>query len=456
MSVAERPETATWDGPYFDGAARKRQVRRAWLFLALAVIVGLLLTSGAVGAGYWYRGHATERRVASIDVVQGDRAFIRGAQQRNWNAVPRPGVAVTPDRQTGQVAPPATLQLHEGETLRTEEGTRVLLRLWDGSTVEVFERTQIAFEELRTTQYISRAKTVSIRQTRGLLRVAIAPGDYNRARFQVVAGEATVLMRESAPGGSGGSFLVEVTLDQDGESIAQVRASVRRGAGTVSAAGQEVQLKANEQTVVPRGAAPAAPTAARRDLVANGSFTPASEDPKWRFAPWEVISTPGQRDGGFGRLSRVRETIDGRPVEALELYRSLDSTDPAVTGLRQRLDVVVADLVSLYLTGDIKVLEQNVLGGGVAGSEFPLIVRISYRDETGAAREAIRGFYVEPDPSGAKPANGQLVAPGEWVNFEVDLRALVPQPVRLDMIEVYASGHGYRARIANVSIVGTE
>jgi hypothetical protein len=212
-------------------------VRRAWLFLALAVIVGLLLTSGAVGAGYWYRGHATESRVASIDVVQGDRAFIRGAQQRNWNAVPRPGVAVTPDRQTGQAAPPATLQLHEGETLRTEEGTRVLLRLWDGSTVEVFERTQIAFEELRTTQYISRAKTVSIRQTRGLLRVAMAPGDYNRARFQVVAGETTVLMKETAPGGSGGSFLVEVTLDQDGESIAQVRASVRRGGGTVSAAG---------------------------------------------------------------------------------------------------------------------------------------------------------------------------------------------------------------------------
>ena len=36
------------------------------------------------------------------------------------------------------------------------------------------------------------------------------------------------------------------------------------------------------------------------------------------------------------------------------------------------------------------------------------------------------------------------------------MRDLIPQPVRLESIEVYASGHGYRARITNVAIVGAE
>jgi hypothetical protein len=57
---------------------------------------------------------------------------------------------------------------------------------------------------------------------------------------------------------------------------------------------------------------------------------------------------------------------------------------------------------------------------------------------------------------GKAPPNGTLVKPGEWTPFSVQLRDLVPQPVRLESIEVYASGHGYRGRITNVAIVGTE
>ena len=48
------------------------------------------------------------------------------------------------------------------------------------------------------------------------------------------------------------------------------------------------------------------------------------------------------------------------------------------------------------------------------------------------------------------------VKPGEWAKLQVSLRDLTPQPVRLESIDVYASGHGYRARVTNVAIVGTE
>lgn len=450
MALAGERAQATQRRLSNDPTLRRRQLRRAWGFLSAASICSLALWTAVAGAAYWYRGHATVTQAARVDVVQGDRAFIRNAHQRNWSAV-----SAAPTRGSDPARAQVT-EVHEGDTLRTEEATRILLTLWDGSTVEVFERTQLDIVELRTTQYISRAKTVTLRATRGLVRVALAPGDYSRSRFQVLSGDATVLMTEGGVSTGGGSFLVDVTNGPDGESIAAVRASVRRGVGAVRVGDREVRLNANEQTIVPAGGPPGPPSAARRDLVANGTFAADPAVPRQRFAPWLDTSTPGQADGPFGVLTSVSDTIDGRAVNALEIYRSTDSTDPAITGLRQPLNVTVADFASLELTADVKVIEQNLPGGGVAGSEYPLIVRVDYRDASGASKSRIWGFYVLPDPAAKNPPNGQFLTAGEWFPLRVDLRGLTPQPVRLESIEVYASGHGYRARVTNVAIIGTE
>jgi hypothetical protein len=212
-----------------------------------------------------------------------------------------------------------------------------------------------------------------------------------------------------------------------------------------------LRLGANEQTIVPPGGSPGDPTPSRRDLVANSRF----EGSDGEFAPWVSISTPGA-EGPIGKLTTVQESLNGESVTALEISRSMSSVDPANTGLRQVLDVNVAELPSLRLSADIKVFEQNIPGGGQLGSEFPIIVRINYSDPSGAAQNRIWGFYVTPPANGAAPPNGTLVPPGEWYPLNTELRDLVPQPLRIESIEIYASGHGYRARITNVAIVGTE
>ena len=94
--------------------------------------------------------------------------------------------------------------------------------------------------------------------------------------------------------------------------------------------------------------------------------------------------------------------------------------------------------------------------GGDLGSEFPILVRINYYDPSGTIQNRVWGFYVVPPATGVKPTNGTQVKAGEWFPFSVELRDLVPQPVRLESIDIYASGHGYRARITNVAIVGAE
>jgi hypothetical protein len=439
-------------------AAARRQVRRAWSFLASGLLVFVLACGSVGGAGYWYRGHATEKRTVCVEVVQGDRAFVRPAYQKNWSTIPA--------RTDGSGCASGTpILLNELDSLQTRNGTQVLLTFWDNSTVHVFENTELQMTELRTTQYISRASAVSLKQVRGLIRVALEPGDYRRSRFQVLAGDATVLMKEG-DGSAGGSFLVQVTPNEGGDDApVTVRASVRGGIGAVRVLGYpgELRLGENEQTIVPPGGPAGAPTLARRDLLTNGRFEPptTADDGTGQFGHWTSISTPGSVEAVFGTLSSVGEIIDGQPVNALEIARSLSSTDPANTGLRQPLDVTVTDLASLTLTADIKVFEQNVSGGGQAGSEFPIIVRINYYDSSGSLNTRIWSFYVVPSPTGVIPANpslvkAELVRPGEWAKLTAYLDELVPQPVRLESIDIYASGQGYRARITNVAIVGAE
>ncbi len=447
--------------------ARARQVRRAWAFLSAAFSVFLLLCFGLAGAGYWYRGHATTERLARVEVVGGgERAFIRPAYQVNWSALP-----VAPRGTDGEADPasrpaPAPIFLREGDALKTEEGTRVFLTLWDESKVEVFERTQIEITEMRTTQYINRVRAFSLHQKRGLVRVSPAAGDYGRSRFQITADpdpqtgrdRTTVLLRDSGQSAAGGSFLVEVTTGADGETTSAVRASVRRGVGAVRVQGyeDEVRLEANQQTIVPAGGAPGPLTAARRDLVVNGRFEPQEGiAQETLFPPWRKVITPGQ-SGPSGQLKPVADSIGGRPVSALEIARSLDSTDSANTGLRQNIDALVADSPSLVLTAQVKVLAQSLPGGGEAGTEFPIIVRVTYRDQQGRAHDFVRGFYSVPDPSRPGPERGRAVPADTWVPVELDLRDLTPQPVRIDAIEVYASGHGYRARITDVAIVSPD
>ena len=421
-----------------------RQIRRAWGTLVAALGVACLLCSGLAGGGYWYRGHATTKHTACVEVVKGDRAFIRPAYQRNWSAIPADTNCAN-----------RRVELHEGDALQTAKGTHVLLTLWDNTLVEVFEQTELEVTELRTTQYISRASNIAIRQTGGLIRVSTAPGGYARSRFQVSSGDTAVSLKEDT-GSSGGSFIVQVLAAADPVDTAtrSVRASVRRGNASVRVAGYpgEVRLGANEQTIVPPNGPAGVPTPSRLDLVANGRFVGNDG----RFSGWNSIGTPGQVDGPFGKLALVPDTLRNEEIEALEISRGMNSVDHAITGLRQPLDVNVAELASLTLSADIQVIEQNVPGGGDVGSEFPILVRINYYDPSGTIQNRVWGFYVVPPVSGVKPPNGSQVKAGEWFPFSVELRDLVPQPLRLESIDIYASGHGYRARITNVAIVGAE
>src|SRR4051812_5104892 len=159
------PSSTAPGNPASGPVVAQRQVRRAWVFLSTAALTFVVACGGLGGAGYWYRGHATEKRTVCVEVY-GDRAFVRPAYQKNWSAIPA---------RTGGVgcATGTPILLNELDALQTRSGTQVLLTFWDNSTVQVFENTELRMTELRTTRYIGRASAISLKEVRGLLLVTL-------------------------------------------------------------------------------------------------------------------------------------------------------------------------------------------------------------------------------------------------------------------------------------------
>jgi hypothetical protein len=90
----------------------------------------------------------------------------------------------------------------------------------------------------------------------------------------------------------------------------------------------------------------------------------------------------------------------------------------------------------------------------VLSSEYPLILRIRYRDAYGSPAEWVHGFYIQ-NTTNNPTNNGQQITqdisfPYESVNL-FDL--LDPKPFFITSIQIYASGWDYDSYVSGVRLV---
>jgi len=326
----------------------------------------------------------------------------------------------------------------EGYTVTTDNNARALLTLFDGSTVYIFENTQLYIKSLRTSRF-TRNNTIivlterqgTLGEQQGRLRVGVAPPTTRDQTFVVVTPQSSIDLQD-------GSYAIEVGAQ--GTTI-----SVRAGIGVVTAARSAVTIKRGQRSTVAVGQPPSAPAPAALDLVVNGDF-------QQRDVGWTL-----KADVEAGR----RDDIYGQTVFA---------TDPTGTGVRfvrrgsknshgensvyQAINRDVSDYVSLKLSVDFKLIYQSLSGGGYLGSEYPIIVRITYRDANGAQYLWSHGFYYQND-AGYPTTYGEQVPAEVWIPYEKDLFALegYPKPFRLLSVEVAASGWDYESLLNMVSIL---
>jgi hypothetical protein len=396
--------------------------------LAGSSIIGGLLAFGALLYGVFFTFNSfipsvTDSRTATMTAVVGT-VENREAGTNRWSVAS------------------AGLQLREGDTIRTRENSRAFITLFDQSTATLYPLTELTVASMRANRFGTALRSnprtiISLHEVSGRALLGVAHlNPITSLDFQIDGGGGVASLSE-------GSYIAKVTPNQTFEVVAT------RGSSVVRAAGGQVLIRGGERTQVRAGQPPDSPILAAEDLIENGTFVQAESADK--PLKWDVVApTPEGRDVG----GRTRLASDASyPVVR---FTRAGGTYHAEQGIRQVINQDVTDYNIVRLDVRFKVFSQSVPGGGDQGSEYPLMVRVNYLDETGTPAFFVRGFYVQNN--GNLPVtNGQRVKAGEWQNLVgedgLQLQRITPKVQLIQSVEIDASGHDYDSEIQRVSLV---
>ncbi len=399
---------------------RKNPERVAWLVILGSFATFLLLcTTVPFGVQYYLR-HAMSSQTATLEVIGGTPRY----------------------RLPGAVAPIAatkTVQLPEGTSIETDENSRGILTFYDGSTTILFPSTHITLHAMRVPTFPWGIEPIMlwIDEARGRIRIGAAPlvtqgNNSTPGRdFQVRTPQLTATLAE-------GSYAVEVTADAS-------QIIVTDGNAAVTAQDRTVQVGRRQRTVATLGQPPLPPLPAAQDIMVNGDFN----DPLARG--WSIVREPSNDPTILPGNITVTSLGDRNAVHIL---RTNSNQTSAITGIIQQINREVSDYRSVSLSADIRIHFQSLSGGGVLSSEYPLILRMRYRDVYGSEAEWVHGFYIQ-NTTNNPTNNGEQIPPDLWVPFEAGnlFETLDPKPFFITSLQIYASGWDYDSSVSGVRLV---
>ncbi len=328
----------------------------------------------------------------------------------------------------------ASANVTEGSAITLDDKASADLRFFDGSSVNIKPGSQVVLERVQSPRF----------------QWGVQP---NMIWLRMVTGQAKIVT--NAAGKTGLDFELRLKhlnavlqIKSDGVYGAEVQTDsatllVHQGSAVVNANSNSVQLVAPERTTVALGQPPTAPVADARELLTNGDFSQGLGE------AWTAYNDQGN-DGGDvpGVWSCDDET------HTVRFYRTDSQHNHCETTIEQDINRDLPDPVSsLVVRANIKIVNQNLSGGGYLASEYPLMIRIKYRDKYGSENEWIQGFYY--DNSQNNPTTNGLQIPRDtWYYFESEnlLDTLNPTPTRIISIRVSASGWDYESMIRYISL----
>jgi hypothetical protein len=403
--------------------------RLAWLILigAFAIFVVLAITTPL--AVRWYLWRATVAQRATIEVNSGTIPVVQSE-----GAAP---IAVAEGS--------ARDDIQEGAKIRTDSSSQAFLTLFDHSTVVVFPGTELRLRRMRTPRFSfsDHPLEIVLEVTQGRVRVGVAPEVDRPARTLVITPHGRATLKE-------GSYAVEVTKDE-------TQFAVRTGEALVQATGgvKGILLNQSERAVLYADRSPEGPLPAARNLVSNSDFLndaalakPIGEGTL--AEGWRVYNDQG---GDGGNVDGTATVIPAGDRNAVRFYRTNSLNNHGETGIIQQVNKDVSDYLSIKLRLDIKLVYQSLSGGGDQSSEYPVIVRINYKDVYGNDNHWTHGFYYQNVDR--KPTqNGQRIPRNVWYSFEEpNLKEKLVNPRTITSIQVYASGWDYESLVSEIGII---
>jgi len=350
------------------------------------------------------------------------------------------GTAVIDNPSTGEEFAVTKGQLRtidEGSVLSLDDTSRAALHFFDGSSVHLRPGSRVSLERVRGPRFSLGVRPISIwlRVVSGRVKVVTTapsrPAGLDFVlRCPVLGADVSI----------SGAAVIGVEAESKGAEI-----FANRGSAVVSAGGKSVRLVAPERTMVKAGWQPEPPIADARELIVNGGFQDRLEQ------GWTVFNDQGN-DGGDVAGTAVRTIDEGLP--AVRFYRTGSERNHCETVIEQKVDRDLPDPVSsLEVRAYLKLINQSLSGGGYMGSEFPLIIRLKYRDIYGSENEWVKGFYYEP-AQGNPTGTAEAYPKDSWQLYESGnlLEILEPKPFRIVSLRVYASGWDYESMFRWISV----
>ena len=333
------------------------------------------------------------------------------------------------------VAKDHSAQVREGGVIIVDETSEAVVTFFDNSFMRLAPGTEISVLEMRSPRYDISADSnrIVLREKGGMISVRTALAASPKLHLEVQSLQATAIFEGD------GSYAVEATNDRS-EII------VHRGAAVVQAAQQSVVLGSRERSTVEIGQPPTLPLPAERDLITNSAFDESLE------RGWIIYNDQGL-DGGDVN-GQVIHTVEGGQ-RVVRLLRTGGQGNHCETVLEQIINRDLPDPPTLLkVRATVKVSNQGLSGGGYLSSEYPLMIRITYRDVYDSEAEWIHGFYyqnVDNNPT----IYGESIARDRWYLFESEnlIEALDIVPDRIVSLKVYASGWDYDSMVSEINLV---
>ncbi|OGO05510.1 MAG: hypothetical protein A2Y73_05970 [Chloroflexi bacterium RBG_13_56_8] len=392
--------------------------RVAWITLSLAFTAFCLLAVVIPLGVRWQLLYAEREQRASVESLVG-------------TVVVEPSVGRGPiPLGKGQ-----STEVREGTTIRVDETAEAAITFFDHSFMRLFSGTTVRIDGLREPRYAFGRQPISVQLTlvTGRVQIGTALSPDRPLDFR-----ATTIHCESV-------------LDPDGsyaleENNVRSEITTYRGRARILAAGAEEILTARQRTQVELNQPPQPAMGVARDLIINGDFQESLN------VGWRVFNDQGT-DGGE-RDGQAEIVVDeGR--RAVKLSRTEGQGNHCETILEQSIDQPLPDLVtSLAVRATVKVRYQSLSGGGYLSSEYPLMVRLTYRDAYDSEAEWIQGFYYE-NTAGNPVTYGQQIPRDSWYLFESGnlLEELPIKPFKITKVRVYASGWDYESLLSDIHLI---
>jgi hypothetical protein len=397
---------------------RKNPEHVAWAVTLLAFAIFCLILVAVPLGIRWYILHAETEHEALVESLVGTIVLE-----------PPVGTGPTP------LSKGESRVVTEGTIIRVDETSEATITFFDNSFARLFSGTTLRVDRLRGPRYRSSPLPSSIRLyvLGGRLRIGTAlsldtPLDFGLATLH---GEALL--------DADGTYTIDVT--NNGTDI-----SAYRGQAHVMAQDVSVTLDPAQRTQITLDQAPQPAMGLARNLLVNGELNEPLE------TGWRVYNDQGA-DGG--EVDGTANVVVDEGRRAVRYLRVGGQGNHCETVLEQVLDQQLPDpLSSLVVRATVKVRYQSLSGGGYLSSEYPLMIRLTYRDVYDSEAEWVQGFYYE-NPSDNPATYGLQIPQDRWYFYDSGnlLDSLPIRPYKLVRLRVYASGWDYDSLLSDINLV---